>query len=210
MLISRFILLLLLISSQSYAGWFFNKNKKPVIVYGIEKAVYDSLTDEQQEHIIEVYNGQESERKEYLEKIASLEKHHEHLDELHKEKEAFLTEIKELKLQVETQKQAIANFLTVAEDLLDARESQKYYKERGYREKYFPKIVSIQRGFNATTIKLENDTVIEVSPFEKETTDSWLVGQAVELEKGDGLVYTLDMTNLDAEDSIAVKIKESP
>ncbi|MDN3506686.1 MAG: hypothetical protein P0S96_05610 [Simkaniaceae bacterium] len=210
MTVSRHILLILLISSQSYAGWFFGKNKKPVVVYGIEQTVYDSLTAEQQEHIIEVYNGHEAERKQYQEKIASLEKQHDHLDELHKEKEALLAEIKELKSQVESQKLAITNFLNVAEDLMDARHNQRNYKERGYREKYYPKIVSIQRGFNATTIKLDNDTTIEVSPFEKEVTDAWLVGQSVELGKGDGLVYTLDMTNLDAESSIAVKIKETP
>jgi|GEM_PF-2569787 len=209
MSVSRLILLLLLISAQSFAGLFFWKDKKPVVLYGIEKNVYDSLTDEQQKHIIEVYNGHEADKKQFLEKIANLEKQHAHLSELHEEKETFLTEINQLKLQVESQDQAIANFLKVSDDLLEARSSKKNYRERNHRAKFFPKIVSIKRGFNSTMIQLENDTLIEISPFEKEVTDAWLVGQAVELEKGDGLVYTLDMTNLDTDNSVAVKIKES-
>jgi len=194
---------------QSHAGLFFWKDKKPVALYGIEKNVYDSLTDEQQKHIIEVYNGHEAEKKQFLEKIANLEKQHEHLSELHEEKESFLSEISELKLQVESQDQAIANFLKVSDDLLEARSNKKNYKERNQREKFCPKIVSIKRGFNSTMIQLENDTLIEVSPFGKDATDLWLTGQAVELQKGDGLVYTLDMTNLDTDNSVAVKIKET-
>ena len=205
----RLILLLLVITSQSYAGWMFWKNKQPVMIYDIEKTLYDSLTEEQQQHIIEVYNGHEAEKKGYEKTRAELTARQKELAERQKEKEELLTKINQLALQVQSQEKAIEGFLTVSEDLLEARANKKNYRERYKREKFYPKIVSIKRGFNSTTILLENETLIEVSPFEKEAIEAWVNGQSVELEKGEGLVYFLNLTNLETENSVSVKIKES-
>lgn len=206
----RVILLLFFLSSQSYAGFLFWKKKEPVMMYDIEKSVYNSLTPEQQQHIIEVYKGHEEERKNHQEKVATITEQTKQLSELQKEKEQLLVKIQKLNSQVKSQEKAINNFLTVTQDILEARSGKRNYRERYKREKFYPKIASIKRGFNSTTVLLENDTLIEVSPFEKEAIDAWVIGQSVELEKGEGLVYTLSLTNLDAENSVAAKIKESP
>lgn len=179
------------------------------MMYDIEKTVYDSLTEEQQQQIIDVYNGHENERKELQEAINELKACQNELTDLQKEKEELLTKINQLALQVQSQEKAITNFLTVSEDLLEARANKKNYKQRYKREKFYPKIVSIKRGFNSTTILLENETLIEVSPFEKEAIEAWVPGQSVELEKGEGLVFILNLTNLETENSVSVKIKES-
>jgi len=206
----RLVLVLLLLSSQSYAGWLFWKKKEPVMMYDIEKSVYNSLTPEQQQHIIEVYNGHEEERKNHQEKVATIAEQTKQLSELQKEKEQLLAKIQKLNLQVEAQEKAIDNFLTVTQDVLEARSGKRNYRERYKREKFYPKIASIKRGFNSTTILLENNTLLEVSPFEKEAIEAWVTGQSVEIEKGEGLVYILSLNNLDTENSVAAKIKESP
>ena len=219
MAIFRVFLLVVTITffpAQSYAGWF-GKNKKPVMIYDIEKSIYDTLTEAQRNHIIEVYNGHKAEREKYQAEIASykekteeLEKQKQQVATLQKEKDELQVEINKLELKIESQDKALSNFLTVSQDLLEARSKGKNYKEKQKRDKFFPKIVSIHRGFNSTNIKLENDTLIEVSPFEKEKIDTWMTGQTVELTKGDGLVYILNLTNLDTENSVSVKIKETP
>jgi len=186
------------------AGLFKKKAKQPTFIYGIEKSMYDSMNEGQKKGVMELYSTTEkqgTEIKELYQKMAALE------DE-YKKQQKLASKCEELKATIEAQEKALNGYLTISEDLLAARAKEKNYEEREKREKFYPKIAAVRRSFNSTTVELDNDTLIEISPFEKEKIDTWMNGQTIELTKGDGLVYTLHLQNLDTENGVAAKIKE--
>jgi hypothetical protein len=74
-------------------------------------------------------------------------------------------------------------------------------------EETVQEIDHISGGIHTKTITLEDGSEFEIAPFIGNEAEKWAKGQKVKIEKSDNILFSVKLSNIDADDSIEVRYK---